>query len=149
MPLFLNSLILIVFLIFTGCSARSEDVFIQTDTNRYHFKAEVADTPDKAAQGLMYRRYLPPDQGMIFINDENQIWHMWMKNTYIALDMIFFARDGKIVKVVSHTNPLSLQILSSDIPVAGVLEVNAGTASTLNIRVGDYIQNHRLNRSIQ
>ena len=69
---------------------------------------------------------------------------MWMKNTYIPLDMLFFDTDGKIVKIISDTTPLSLKILPSDIPVAGVLEINAGTAKKLNINVGDYVINNRL-----
>lgn len=110
-----------------------------TPEKHYLFDVEVADTPKKAQTGLMYRQHLDANKGMIFIKDTDQVWHMWMKNTYLSLDMIFFNRDGRIIKIISDTRPFSLDILSSDVPVAGVVEVNAGTAQKLNLSIGDYI----------
>jgi len=149
MRFYLSNFFILCGLILISCAVQAEELMILSNTHHHSFDVEVADTPQKATIGLMYRRHLDATKGMIFINNTDRIWHMWMKNTYISLDMIFFARDGKIIKIVSHTKPLSLDIISSDIPVAGVLEVRAGTVEKLNITVGDYIQNHRLKTPIQ
>lgn len=122
----------------------AEPLWLKNDTESHLFDVEIADTPQKSKEGLMFRRHLDNDKGMLFILPQKQQMYMWMKNTYISLDMLFFDLNGKIVKVIENTTPLSLQILPSDIPVVGVLEVNAGTAQQLNINVGDYIISNRL-----
>lgn len=125
-------------------SVLAEPLWLKNDISSHAFDVEIADTPEKSKLGLMFRKQLDDDKGMLFLLPEKQHLYMWMKNTYIPLDMLFFDTDGKIVKIISDTTPLSLKILPSDIPVAGVLEINAGTAKKLNINVGDYVINNRL-----
>lgn len=125
-------------------SVLAEPLWLKNDSRSHAFDVEIADTPEKSKLGLMFRKQLDADKGMLFLLPEKQHLYMWMKNTYIPLDMLFFDTDGKIVKIISDTTPLSLKALSSDIPVAGVLEVNAGTAKRLDITVGDYIVSDRL-----
>lgn len=122
----------------------AEPLWLKNDTDSHLFDVEIADTPEKSKLGLMFRKQLDDDKGMLFLIPQKRTLYMWMKNTYISLDMLFFDSDGKIVKIISNTTPLSLKMLPSDIPVAGVLEINAGTAKKLNINIGDYIINQRI-----
>ena len=87
----------------------------------------------------MFRTQLSVNNGMIFISETDQIWTMWMKNTLIPLDMLFFDRKGQIQKIIPNAQPLDLTSLSSDVPVAGVLEINGGIAEKYNIQPGDYL----------
>ncbi|MGE3623100.1 MAG: DUF192 domain-containing protein [Bdellovibrionales bacterium] len=99
----------------------------------------IAATPEEQAKGLMFRTGLPRDAGMLFIFDPPQIMSMWMKNTEIALDMLFVRADGAIAKIVTHAVPHSLQPHSSGEPVKGVLELNGGEADRRGIHVGDHV----------
>jgi len=103
------------------------------------FDVELALSPQQQAQGLMYRRSLAADAGMLFVYRPARPVAMWMKNTLIPLDMLFIAEDGVIVKVVERTVPLSLTTISADRTVRGVLELNGGTADRLGIRPGDRV----------
>lgn len=103
------------------------------------FDIELAVNPQQQAQGLMYRRSLAADAGMLFIYRPARRVSMWMKNTLIPLDMLFIAEDGVIVKLVERTVPLSLTTISSGERVRAVLEINGGMASRLGIRPGDRI----------
>ena len=84
----------------------------------------------------MFRRHLAADAGMLFIYPAPQVLTMWMKNTYLPLDMLFIASDGRIVQIVQRTVPRSLQIISSGEIAIAVLEVNGGTVSRLKIKKG-------------
>jgi len=106
---------------------------------KHHFDIELAVTPRQQAQGLMHRRNLDPEAGMLFVYPRDGPVTMWMKNTLIPLDMLFLARDGRIVQVVKRAVPLSLATISSDQAVAGVLEVNGGTVDRLGIAAGDRV----------
>ncbi len=110
---------------------------------RHRFEVELAISGEQHAQGLMYRRSLPDDAGMLFIYDRERPLSMWMKNTLIPLDMLFIAGDGRIVHIVERTVPQSLETIFSALPAAGVLEVNGGTAARLGIRAGDRVR-HRV-----
>jgi len=116
---------------------------IATTTRKIKFDIEIARTPRQQAQGLMFRRRLAADSGMLFLYRQPQIIKMWMKNTFIPLDMIFIGKDGRIVSIAQRTIPKSLETVSSESRASAVLEVNGGTASRLGIRVGDRI-NHEL-----
>lgn len=87
----------------------------------------------------MYRRRLAADAGMLFIFEKPEPARFWMKNTYIPLDIIFIAPDGRISNIAERTVPLSLETVASDGPVVAVLEVNGGTAARLGIRPGDRV----------
>lgn len=106
---------------------------------RHVFAVELARTTGQQAQGLMFRRRLAADAGMLFIYGGDRPVRMWMKNTLIPLDMLFIERNGRVVHIVERTVPGSLETISADRPVAAVLEVNAGTADRLGIEVGDRV----------
>jgi uncharacterized protein len=106
---------------------------------RFHFDVWVADTPARSEQGLMYVRDLPPDRGMVFLFSPAREVNFWMKNTYIELDMLFIAADGRVVKIINRAPPLRLDLLSSDLPVGAVLELRGGEAGLLGLKVGDQV----------
>jgi len=106
---------------------------------RFHFDVWVADTPERSEQGLMFVRDLPADQGMVFPLKPVRVATFWMKNTYIELDMLFIAADGRIAKIIERARPLRLDILSSDVPVGAVLELRGGEAGLLGLKVGDQV----------
>ena len=114
-------------------------LFIQTPEHKIRLSYEVADTPEKQTIGLMYRQKIPDDYGMIFLFPETKIIYMWMKNTYIPLDMIFFDETGKITHIHQNAKPHDLSIISSENPAKGVIEVNAGFVTTHKIAVGHQV----------
>jgi uncharacterized protein len=103
------------------------------------FDVWVADTPERAEQGLMFVSDLPDNQGMVFPLDPPRIENMWMKNTYIELDMLFVGADGKVTKIIERAHPLSLETLSSGQPVAAVLELKGGMVAKLGLKSGDIV----------
>ena len=113
---------------------------------RFHFDVWVADTPARAEQGLMYVRDLPPERGMIFPFSPARVVSFWMKNTYIPLDMLFIAADGRVAKIIERAPPLRLDPLSSDVPVGTVLELRGGEAGLLGLRVGDQVSWQRVKK---
>jgi len=106
---------------------------------RHDFRIELAVTPDQRAQGLMHRKALAPDAGMLFVYARSGDVAMWMKNTLISLDMLFISAEGEILRIAERTEPLSLATIQSGSPAKGVLEIAAGTAARLGIRPGDRI----------
>lgn len=98
----------------------------------YRFDIYVAADNAQRSRGLMFVRDLPATTGMIFIYD-NEPASMWMKNTFIPLDILFIRRDGTVSSIAHHTEPQSLRSISSIEPISFVLELNAGTAERLAI----------------
>ncbi len=88
----------------------------------------------------MHRRYMAANRGMLFDFKTEQPVSMWMKNTYLSLDMIFISRNGSVTHVAADTEPLSERIISSNGPAFAVLEVNAGIAAKIGLKVGDRVQ---------
>lgn len=117
---------------------------IRSGDRTHRFMVELAQSDAQHTQGLMFRRRMAADAGMLFLYREPQVARFWMKNTYIPLDMLFIASDGRIVGIAERTVPLSLESVSSDRPVIAVLEVNAGTASRLGIKIGDRVVHPKL-----
>jgi uncharacterized protein len=103
------------------------------------FSVEMATTEQEKETGLMYRKELPDGKGMLFDFSPEQQVSMWMKNTYIPLDMIFIGADGRILRIAENTEPLSTRIIPSGGPAKGVLEVIAGTAKKYGIAPGDRV----------
>jgi uncharacterized membrane protein (UPF0127 family) len=101
-----------------------------------HFDVWLADTPARQTQGLMYVRDLPAGRGMLFLEPQAKPAAFWMKNTYIALDMLFIGPDHRIVKIAARATPLSLDVITSDAPVIAVLEIKGGEAQRRGIQVG-------------
>jgi len=107
---------------------------------RQSFQVEVARNDADRAQGLMFRRSMAPDRGMLFDFAKVEPVSMWMQNTYISLDMLFIRPDGTIARIAAHTEPLSTRTIPSGEPVLAVLELNAGTAAKLGIKPGDRVE---------
>jgi uncharacterized membrane protein (UPF0127 family) len=117
-----------------------EPLTIVTKGGRHAFQVEVARNDAERAQGLMFRRSLAPDRGMLFDFKQVQPIAMWMQNTYIPLDMIFIRADGTIARVAENAEPLSTRTIPSGEPVLAVLEVIGGTAKRLGVGAGDRVE---------
>jgi uncharacterized membrane protein (UPF0127 family) len=113
---------------------------------RQAFQVEVARNDADRAQGLMFRRSMPADHGMLFDFARIQPVSMWMQNTYLSLDMLFIRPDGSIARVAPNTEPLSTRTIPSGEPVLAVLELNAGTAAKLGIKPGDRVEHSLFKR---
>jgi uncharacterized membrane protein (UPF0127 family) len=112
---------------------------IQRSNGRDTFQIWLARTPAEQEQGLMWIRQLPADYGMLFLLDAPRPMNMWMKNTYVSLDMLFTDGNGRITHIAHRTTPLSEAIVSSGGEVAAVLELAAGEAARRGIALGDRI----------
>ncbi|HET9813134.1 MAG TPA: DUF192 domain-containing protein [Sphingomicrobium sp.] len=117
---------------------REVPLTVRSATGAHRFTVEVAATPEQQEIGLMFRRAIDPDRGMIFPYDPPQAVAFWMKNTLIPLDMVFIRADGTIVRIATAT-PLSLDPVPSGEPVAAVLEIAGGRAAQLGIDAGDKV----------
>ena len=116
-----------------------ESLTFVTSTGTHPFSVEVMRTPEQLERGLMFRRYMPPDRGMLFDFLVEQPVMMWMKNTYISLDMVFITRSGVVASVAKNAEPLSERIIPSGAPVYAVVELNAGTADRIGLKTGDRV----------
>lgn len=103
------------------------------------FNVWIADTPARQEQGLMFVRELKPQQGMIFPLKKPRQMSMWMKNTYVELDMVFIGEKGQIDQIIDHAKPFDLTTLSSVKPVSAVLEIKGGEAAKQELKVGDKV----------
>lgn len=112
---------------------RDELVIINNNGDRHEFDVYIAADYQQQRRGLMFVRDLPETSGMLFVYERASMHSMWMKNTYIPLDMIFARADGTVSSVIHDTEPLSLESRSSIEPVSYVLELNAGTARRYEI----------------
>ena len=110
----------------------------------HRFTVELAVDGDQRAQGLMDRRHMSRNYGMLFDFGQTRRVMMWMKNTYLPLDMLFIAKDGKVETIRENAVPLSEAIIDSRVPVAFVLELNAGTVKRLGIAPGDIVDTQRI-----
>ncbi|MFT4097277.1 MAG: DUF192 domain-containing protein [Rhodoblastus sp.] len=133
----------LVALCHAGSFARAQELekldFV-TKTGVHAFSVEVMRTSDQQAKGLMFRRYLPDDRGMLFAFKRNEPIFMWMKNTYIPLDMVFIDRKGAVASIAADTEPFSERTIASGPPVWGVVELNAGAAARMGLAVGDKVR---------
>jgi uncharacterized membrane protein (UPF0127 family) len=120
-------------------AAEMQTLEIVTSNGVHSFSVEVMANDADRAKGLMFRRELPDGQGMLFDFQRDQEIAMWMKNTYISLDMIFIRGDGTIRRIAENTTPLSEATIPSGGPVRGVLEVIGGTARKFGIKAGDRV----------
>jgi uncharacterized protein len=120
-------------------AASFQPLEIATKSGVQVFSVEMATTEEEKQTGLMHRKELPDGKGMLFDFSPEQQISMWMKNTYISLDMIFIRADGRILRIAENTEPLSTRIISSGGLAKGVLEVIAGTAQKYGIQPGDRV----------
>jgi uncharacterized membrane protein (UPF0127 family) len=122
------------------------DVKVDSGGRTHAFRVWMADTPARREQGLMWIRSLPADRGMLFVFDEPQPVSFWMKNTYIPLDMLFVAPDGRIIRIAENAKPLTLETVDSLGVVLGVLELKGGTARRLGLKPGDRLRHPAFGR---
>src|SRR5271169_2159357 len=112
---------------------------IVTATGPHRFTVEVAETPGQMEQGLMFRRTMAPDAGMLFDYKTPTLATMWMRNTLIPLDMLFVDAQGYIVNIHERAVPQSDAVITAAAPVRAVVELNGGTAARLGIKPGDRV----------
>jgi len=109
---------------------------IRSKNGVHHFTVEVAATPEQQERGLMFRKSLAGDRGMIFPYDPPQDVSFWMENTLIPLDIIFIRADGTIVRI-TKAKALDETPLPAGEPIAVVLEIRGGRSAELGIKEGD------------
>lgn len=117
----------------------TSELTIMTAGGPHKFSIALATSDAQMEQGLMFRRYLAPDAGMLFDFRRPIQAEMWMKNTLIPLDMLFLEADGRIVDLHERAVPYSLDVIASKAPARFAVELNGGTVARLGIRVGDRV----------
>jgi uncharacterized membrane protein (UPF0127 family) len=126
-----------------GCEDQSRadrgELTLRTASGSHIISIEIAETPEQKALGLMYRTSVPELTGMLFPYDTPQEITMWMRNTYVSLDMVFIKADGVVHRIEAHTEPLSERIIPSQGAVTAVLELVAGSAQKLQLKPGDRV----------
>jgi uncharacterized membrane protein (UPF0127 family) len=122
-----------------GSAAGSGTLVLKTESGDHSFNVEVATTDEEKSLGLMYRRSLPENGGMLFLYDRPQAAAMWMKNTIIPLDMVFIGPGGDVHRIEQNTEPFSTTVIPSEGAVVGVLELNAGEAAKIGLKRGDKV----------
>lgn len=117
------------------------DLFIydKEGNTKATFEIEFAENEQETTLGLMYRKSMPQNRGMFFIFPQEEMRSFWMKNTYIALDIIYINAQNQVVSISKNATPLSETSRPSEAPAQFVLEVNAGVSDRLSIEVGDKI----------
>jgi len=139
LPVFWLALLVVAALAAPGAASDLERLRIVTASGTHEFQVEIANDDASRERGLMYRRYMPADRGMLFEFEREAPVSFWMKNTYIPLDMIFISRGGVVKNVVANAEPLSERVIPSGPPCTAVLELNGGTAAAIGLKVGDTV----------
>ena len=128
--------------------SKLEPITLESADSVTMLTAEIADTDELRTRGLMFRHFLPEDKAMLFDYETPRPVAMWMKNTNISLDMLFIRQDGTIAAIAQDTVPQSLDTISVQEPVRGVLELAAGTVRRLGLRVNDKVY-HRIFNTVE
>ncbi|MEM8972968.1 MAG: DUF192 domain-containing protein [Pseudomonadota bacterium] len=118
---------------------RVETLTIVSSGKSHRFKIEVAETEQQKSLGLMFRKSLDAGSGMLFPYRQPQELTMWMRNTYIPLDMVFIKSDGTVHRIAENTEPFSEEIVASKGSVSAVLELAGGVTRKLGIKAGDKV----------
>lgn len=139
----------VVLLLITSCDNKDPKLSaltVETTNGPVVYMVETASTPDEMVTGLMNRQELNADSGMIFDIDGRAGISMWMKDTYIPLDMIFTDVDGRIIWLHENAEPLSTDLIRPDTqePIGAVIELNAGEIASKQIKVGDHVSHEIL-----
>ena len=129
-------------LVHSAHAMRLETLKLITARGAHVIDIEVTETPAEKAQGLMFRTRLADTSGMLFFYDTPQEITMWMRNTYIPLDMVFIRADGVVHRIEARTEPLSENIVASKGDVTACLELAGGAAERLGLKPGDRVE-HR------
>lgn len=122
---------------------RRETLKLLTAQGEKVINVEITESNEEKARGLMFRTKLSDQEGMLFFYDRPQEITMWMRNTYIPLDMVFVRADGVVHHIEARTEPLSERIISSRGSVVACLELAGGAAERLGLKPGDRID-HKL-----
>jgi hypothetical protein len=139
---FLLVLLVTASLLHPAHAMRRETLKLHTAAAVRVIEVEIADTPQEKAQGLMFRTSLADHAGMLFFYDAPQEITMWMRNTYIPLDMVFIRADGIVHRIEARTEPLSEAIIASRGDVVACLELAGGAAERFGLKAGDRVE-HR------
>lgn len=123
-----------------SAAAREERLELVTATGVHVLDVEIAATSEEQALGLMFRTELPENRGMLFPHDTPRELTMWMRNTYIPLDMVFIRADGTVHRIEARTEPFSERTIASQGPVTAVLEIAAGAAARMGLKPGDTVR---------
>lgn len=121
-------------------SLKAVPLSIESRGKLRRYQVEVAATPGQQEIGLMFRKTMPTDHGMIFPMKPPRPVSFWMKNTWLPLDLIFIGPDKRIVRIAENAEPLSLDLIDCPEPVSAVLELNGGAARAAGISVGDSVR---------
>jgi uncharacterized membrane protein (UPF0127 family) len=119
---------------------KTAQLVVETTAGKHILSVEIADTDATRAKGLMHRTSMAEDHGMLFWFANPRPVTMWMKDTPLPLDMVFILPNGKVHRIAAHTKPHSLDYIHAGAEVSGVLELNAGAASRLDLKPGDQIR---------
>ncbi len=120
--------------------ARLEPLTVVTASGPHPFKVEVMRTEPERERGLMYRKSMSRDHGMLFQYPTEQPVTFWMHNTYLPLDMVFIDRSGHVVSVARDAKPMDDTLIPSGGPALGVLELDAGVAGAIGLKPGDLVR---------
>lgn len=116
-----------------------EGLTVDTASGAHRFKVEVMRTEPDRERGLMYRKTMARDHGMLFEYEAEQPVAFWMHNTYLPLDIVFIGKDGRVVHVARDAKPMDDTLIPSGAPALGVLELDAGTAKAIDLKDGDRV----------
>ncbi len=119
---------------------RRDTLTLVTDSGRHRIEIEVAETEEQKAVGLMFRKSIADNAGMLFPYSPPREITMWMRNTLIPLDMVFIRADGIVHRIEARTTPLSEEIIHSKGDVSAVLELGGGVAAKLGLKPGDRVE---------
>jgi uncharacterized protein len=122
-----------------AASAADSGLDVVTASGRHHYQVEIAADEASREHGLMDRRTMPADHGMLFEFPVREPVTFWMKDTYLSLDMVFIDSDGTVRRIAEAARPMSETLIPSIEPVTGVLELNAGQAAAIKLKVGDKV----------
>jgi uncharacterized membrane protein (UPF0127 family) len=123
-----------------AAAMRREALKLHTARGVHVISTEITETQEEKALGLMFRTSLADNAGMLFFYDTPQEVTMWMRNTYIPLDMVFIRADGTVHRIEAWTQPFSESIISSGPNVVACLELAGGAAERLGLKPGDRVE---------
>lgn len=132
--------ILLIILFFSSFTMAEEKyIIIDKLEGKIKYSVEIADTKDAREKGLMFKKKLPYNKGMLFIFPKSQIVNIWMKNTLMPLDIVYISEEKNIIQIIKNALPKKKKIFASKSFAKYVLELNAGEVNKHNIKIGDKV----------